>query len=186
MSPNGSSGLQGKLQALLQTQPPLLSPEEQREKYSASLSQKSKNFEKESSEQGKVKMTVYRKYVGAASRIGVALYIAAILGQQGLTICMRHEFTFFFSATCAERRSQGRILFFAPGVNVIVRPKAMPIRGTSFCNTVPWCYWPVLRRFWRVLRYGYIVLFGQHAGFMIRLGNRLLSPATFPNVHSDA
>ena len=94
LSPNGAPGLRSKLEALLQTESPLLSPEEQRRKYSTGLSQTSKNFEKERSEQGKVKWTVYLRYLESASRIGVIFFILSILAQQGLTICMLHEVTF--------------------------------------------------------------------------------------------
>ncbi|KAF8340537.1 metal resistance protein YCF1 [Cantharellus anzutake] len=86
LSADGSAGLQYKLQASLQARPPILSSEEQRERYASSLSLKSTQFVKESSEQGKVKGAVYGKYLEAASKVGVALFAFSILAQQALTI----------------------------------------------------------------------------------------------------
>lgn len=78
--------IQEKLQALLQERPPVLTRKEQQTEFELAQSQKSTQFVKEISQQGKVKWDVYWKYLEAASRPGVFGYIFAIFAQQGFTL----------------------------------------------------------------------------------------------------
>lgn len=78
--------IEEKLQALLSSRPPVLTHKEQQTSYEQAQTQKSTQFVKEISQQGKVKWAVYWKYLEAASKAGVFGYIFAIFAQQGFTV----------------------------------------------------------------------------------------------------
>lgn len=64
-----------------------MSRDEQRTMFEHAQTQKSKQFVKEASQQGKVKWEVYWKYLEAASLVGVFAYLAGTVLQQVFTVC---------------------------------------------------------------------------------------------------
>ncbi|KAF8317395.1 hypothetical protein DL93DRAFT_2125118 [Clavulina sp. PMI_390] len=78
--------IQEKLHALLQERPPVLSRKEQQVEFELAQTTKSTQFVKEISQQGKVKWSVYWKYMEAASGPAVIAYILTTIAQQGFTL----------------------------------------------------------------------------------------------------
>jgi hypothetical protein len=128
--------LVGKLRALFEGRPPILSRQEQENLYEQALLQQSKVFLKETSQQGRVKAEIYFKYLEAASRTGAFLFVLSIVLQNTFNICKSSRITCLGLVSFMRcNLSQSRTWYYVHGAKAIYQLGELSITGFSSLGT---------------------------------------------------